>query len=93
MLRGEGKAFQLTRLSPLQAQRLNYSQCVSKSSFYEPMWTHTPVMASKTVLLKTTSTQLTEHKEVKLVPTCGLHPYRLVLMLLEGIPHTSKDER
>ena len=51
-----------------------------------------PQTDSKSPLLKTVSTQLTEHGEVELVPTYSLHPYILTPVIQEDILHTPKRE-
>ena len=51
-----------------------------------------PQIDSKALLLKTTPTQLTEHEEVKSVPSESLHPYGLESLLQEGSLFATKRE-
>lgn len=48
---------------------------------------------SKTLLLKTSATQLTGHGAVKLVPTLSTQSHVLVFMGLEGTLHAAKKEK
>lgn len=52
-----------------------------------------PQAVGKILSLKTTLTNLIEHKEFELVPNQRFYPYWLVFMVLEGTVHITRGEK